>query len=166
MGCERIALTRDLSRAGGPRDPPLHQGVIATFPFLVSIPTYLRLRRNTWPRVLEEGGASASGPVQARSPPDPRAGRREAPAAAAARRIPPSPHPPRLAASRIHPSSPHRRISPTRTGGQPRPQQDPRDLCPPSPICISFLAGLQLFFVLFPSHLLDLILLNLNKSSL
>ena len=107
---------------------------------------------------------SLSGPAAAI--PGPRAGRREAPAAAAARRIPPSPHPPRLAASRIHPSSPHRRISQTRTGGQPRPQQDPRDLCPPSPICNSFLAGLQLFFMLFPSHLLDLILLNLSKSSL
>jgi len=98
--------------------------------------------------------------------PGPRAGRREAPAAAAARRIPPSPHPPRLAASCIHPSSPHRSISPTRTEGQPRPQQDPHDLCLPSPICNSFLVGLQLFFVLFPSHLLDLILLNLRKSSL
>ena len=72
---------------------------------------------------------SLSGPAAAI--PGPRAGRREAPAAAAARRIPPSPHPPRVAASRIHPSSPHRRISPTRMGGQPRPQQDPRNLCPP-----------------------------------
>jgi len=141
---QRSALSRDLSRALGPRDPPRQPLSTSARP----------------PRPP----LSLSGPAAAI--PGPRAGRREAPAAAAARRIPPSPHPPRLAASRIHPSSPHRRISQTRTGGQPRPQQDPRDLCPPSPICNSFLAGLQLFFVLFPSHLLDLILLNLNKSFL
>ena len=140
------ALLRDLSRALGPRDPP--RPPLSTSAQSPGQTHFLSL----------------SGPAAAI--PGPRAGRREAPAAAAARRIPPSPHPPRLAASRIHPSSPHHRISPTRTGGQPRPQQDPRDLCPPSPICNSFLAGLQLFFVLFPSHLLDLILLNLNKSSI
>ena len=141
---KRSALSRDLSRALGPRDPPRPplstsaQPPGQTFPF----PFWSR-RRNPRPTRWKEGGARSS-----RGAPHPPI-HRDSPHLT-------SIHPAPIAASRRH----------AREGSHGRSRTLATCVLAPSPICNSFLAGLQLFFVLFPSHLLDLIPPNLRKSSL
>ena len=78
------ARYRATYRALGDRaTPPFHQDVIATFPFLVSIPTYPRRRRSPWPCVLEEGRRAPGPPRQAHE-------RAEPPLTAASYQAPPA----------------------------------------------------------------------------
>ena len=139
------ALSRDVSRALGPRDPPRPplstsaQPPGQTFPF----PFWSR-RRNPRPARWKEGGARSS--RGASHPP-----------------IAPSTATRRISHPSIQPPSPH--LADTH-GRAAAAAAGPSRLVSSLPDVQLLPCRFAIFVVLFPSHLLDLILLNLRKSSL